>query len=71
MYMDAKKRQWFNERTATLLFTVLAVLNFVRIDSSSHSVSDMLRPFFIETAVLALIIFAIYKINGRLQKSHR
>ena len=42
-----------------LLFAVLAVLNFYRIDSTSHSVSDTLRPFLLETVALAFILFLI------------
>lgn len=41
-------------------FVIFAVWNFMRIDSTSHSGSDTLRPFIIETfgAVLLLILIA-------------
>ncbi len=49
-----------------LLFIVLIVANFVRIDVSSHSASDTLRPFFVQTAVLVSILIAIcYKTGER------
>jgi len=35
------------------LFLIFTIFNFIRIDSSSHSASDTLRPFFIQTIVLA------------------
>lgn len=58
--MDTEKRYWSS--AVVLLFAVLAVLNFLRIDSTSHSASDTLRPFLIETAAMALVFFLIYKI---------
>lgn len=47
-----------------LIFIVLITLNAVRIDSSSHSVSDTLINFIPETAVLVLILIAICWAKG-------
>jgi hypothetical protein len=52
-----------------VLFVILSVLNFVRIDSVSHSASDTLRPFLIQTAALALILFLIFKIFQKIKVS--
>jgi hypothetical protein len=43
-----------------LLFVILSVMNFIRIDSVSHSASDTLRPFIIQTAILALIFYLVF-----------
>ena len=48
-----------------ILFLVLSVLNFIRIDSQSHSASDTLRPFFIQVAILALIFILIFQILNK------
>jgi hypothetical protein len=42
------------------IFIVLVVLNFIRIDNTSHSVSDTLRPFLLQTIILVLIFFIIW-----------
>ncbi len=42
------------------LFLILSVINFFRIDSVSHSASDTLRPFIIQTAILILLLLPIY-----------
>ena len=43
-----------------VLFSILCVINFFRIDSVSHSASDTLRPFIIQTAILILLLMPIY-----------
>ena len=43
-----------------LLFIILSILNFIRIDSVSHSASDTIRPFILQTAALVLIFYFIY-----------
>ncbi len=48
-----------------ILFVIISVLNFVRIDSVSHSASDTLRPFILQTAAIALIFFLIYRITNK------
>jgi|GEM_PF-3733246 len=48
-----------------ILFATLCTLNFIRIDSGSHSASDTLRPFIIQTAILAVIFFMILLILAK------
>lgn len=71
-YMNKNKRHWFGRAgwswAAILLFIILIVFNFYRIDSASHSVSDTLRPFLFETGVLGLVLFTFYRINGKIKK---
>ncbi len=43
-----------------VLFIVLSVMNFIRIDSQSHSASDTLRPFIIQSAILLLALFFFF-----------
>lgn len=40
-------------------FVALVVLNFYRIDSASHSVSDTLRPFLLETIILVFVLIVV------------
>ncbi len=47
------------------VFIIFSTLNFIRIDSVSHSASDTLRPFIIQTAALALIFLLVYRIINR------
>ena len=42
------------------LFIFLSTLHFIRIDCVSHSASDTLRPFFIQTAILMILFLPIY-----------
>ncbi len=42
-----------------IIFVGISVLNFLRIDSFSHSVSDTLRPFIIQSVLLFIILFSI------------
>ncbi len=70
------KRIWFKRKTygwgwypatwqgwlVLLAFIAIMVWNFLRLDSVSHSASDTLRPFIIQTAVMALVlIFICYR----------
>ena len=48
-----------------ILFVIISILNFVRIDSISHSASDTLRPFVLQTAAIVLILFLIYRVISR------
>ncbi len=43
-----------------ILFIIICIINFMRIDSVSHSVSDTLRPFFIQTMILILLLLPVY-----------
>jgi hypothetical protein len=43
------------------VFVILSIMNFIRIDLSSHSASDTLRPFFIQTTILAIVIYFVFK----------
>ncbi len=47
-----------------LVFTALIVWNAIRIDSTSHSVSDMLINFIPETAILVLMLIIICYVTG-------
>jgi hypothetical protein len=47
-----------------IVFVVLVVLNFFRIDATSHSASDTLRPFFIETLITVFVLLGICFITG-------
>jgi hypothetical protein len=45
-----------------ILFIILTITNFIRIDSNSHSASDTLRPFLLQTVILIIVLFLIYKL---------
>jgi hypothetical protein len=49
----------FSKYSLVFIFIVLTVLNFIRIDDSSHSASDTLRPFLLQTIILALIFYIV------------
>ncbi len=57
-------KNWF-KMLLTVSFIILCVLNFIRIDSLSHSASDTLRPFFIQTVILILLLIAVYYLTGK------
>lgn len=40
-------------------FILIDVLNFLRLDATSHSSSDTLRPFIIETAMMTVVLIII------------
>ncbi len=46
------------------VFIAVAVLNFIWIDSTSHSESDTLRPFILQTAAMTLILILICWLTG-------
>ena len=50
---------------ASIIYLFLIVLNFLRIDSTSHSASDTLRPFMLQCIALALLFFVIYLVLSR------
>jgi len=59
--MDRKNKvRKLGQLVLFLLFIVLSALNFERIDSVSHSASDTLRPFIIQTMILILSLFIVY-----------
>jgi hypothetical protein len=75
------KKVWFKKKSfgwgwypvswegwlVTLGFAFLAVWNFYRIDSKSHSVSDTLINFIPETILLTIIlVFICYKTGEKL-----
>jgi len=43
-----------------IIFVVISVLNVEKIDSVSHSASDTIRPFMIQTAGFILLFMIIY-----------
>jgi len=60
----------FSEYSLVFIFIVITTLNFIRIDNASHSASDTLRPFLLQTIMLALIFFIVWHlINTRRKKS--
>ncbi len=59
METNAKLKNWGGLLLA-VLFITLSILNFFRIDSVSHSASDTLRPFGIQTAILLMVFILIY-----------
>ena len=46
------------KRVFFLVFVVVAVWNFMRLDAGSHSASDTIRPFVIQS--LALVVFLLF-----------
>ena len=40
---------------------ILTILNFFRIDSFSHSASDTLRPFIIQTLILLGVVYFVFR----------
>jgi hypothetical protein len=59
MTLKARLKNW-GVLLLTVLFIILSVLNFFRINSVSHSVSDTLRPFIIQTSILFLLFLLFY-----------
>ncbi len=59
-------------RGAVVLAAVaLAAMRFVVIDRGSHSASDTLRPWLIETALIALATIVVVAAVGRLGTASR
>lgn len=57
---NQNKLRWWGKLLLAVLFVILSVVNFIRLDSQSHSVSDTLRPFAIQSAIFLIILFMIY-----------
>ena len=54
-------------RVATVLVAVaLSLARFLAIDAASHSASDTLRPWMIETTVIALVATLAFVAIGRI-----
>ena len=51
------------------IFIIISIFNFIRIDSVSHSASDTIRPFILQTAALALIFFLLFQLLKRVTKA--
>jgi hypothetical protein len=47
-----------------VVFVALIALNFFRLDAGSHSASDTLRPFIIQTFLLAILLIGICYATG-------
>lgn len=45
-------------------FVFIEILNFIRLDEVSHSNSDTLRPFIIQTAILTAVLIWICQKTG-------
>jgi len=69
--MDGKNivRKW-STLFLSILFVVLSVLNFERIDAVSHSASDTLRPFLIQTVILILLLLIVYYFINKIITLH-
>ncbi len=50
--------------TVLVAFVIFQVWNFLRLDSTSHSNSDTIRPFVIETFLAVLVLIAICRFTG-------
>ncbi len=73
-----EKNYWFRRRKygyglspagwrgwlVTVGFVALVMANAYRLDAASHSASDTIRPFLIETAVLCVVFVAIVFLKG-------
>ena len=46
------------------VFGALLFLNFLRLDATSHSASDTVRPFFIQTVLLVILLLGICYAKG-------
>jgi hypothetical protein len=51
--------------------TLLAIVRFFVIDAGSHSASDTLRPWLVETALIAVAATLVVVVIGRLTTAHR
>jgi len=63
-WTPATKEGW----AVMVLFIVLIVGNFFRIDHVSHSASDTIRPFILETIFLSLVLLVITYKTGEKPK---
>lgn len=72
------KKLWFKAKTygwgwtpcswegwsAIVIFAVFQVWNFMRLDEISHSASDTLRPFLIQSVIATLVLIGIAYARG-------
>ena len=49
---------------AIAIFAVFQLWNFMRLDETSHSASDTLRPFLIQSVIAALVLIGIAYARG-------
>jgi hypothetical protein len=49
-----------------VIAAAVSIARFLAIDADSHSVSDTLRPWFIETALIAVVAGVVLAAIGRL-----
>ena len=59
-WLPNKWQGWF----VTMTYVVVMMLNFYRIDHTSHSVSDTLTSFILQSTILTIILFSIAYIKG-------
>jgi hypothetical protein len=50
---------------------LLSIARFLVIDASSHSASDTLRPWLLETALIAVAATLVVVVIGRLTSAYR
>ncbi len=67
--MKSKSLSYALKLVLAILFIGLSILNFIRIDSHSHSASDTLRPFVVQSAMLVLVLFVIHYFINRGSKN--
>ena len=60
---NRRRHSWVRWALA-VLFVALQVVNFLRIDAHSHSVSDTIRPFLIESVLLGALFWALYSLTN-------
>lgn len=63
--MKSKPWSYALKLVLAILFIGLSILNFIRIDLHSHSASDTLRPFVVQSAILVLVLFIIHYFINR------
>ena len=70
LWFKAKKYGWgwypssWQGWTILLLYIGILVWNFYRLDATSHSNSDTIRPFMIQTFLLTTLLIVICYITG-------
>ena len=64
------KEEWLKMRWLfAAVFLGLEIANFIRIDSGSHSVSDTLRPFIIQSILLGVLFLVIFFLMNRVRRA--
>jgi hypothetical protein len=56
---------WLASALVVIAASVVAAMRFAAIDATSHSASDTLRPWVIQTAVIAVIAIAAIAVLQR------